>query len=196
MNLYYILRHGVRYLATVFHAACFSVAVYVWPQEILVSSQESWQRDSIIVAATANNSSYGEQYGISFICILILFHCTEYHSRMGNIPASHSGEHGFKFCLGDRLHFDWCHLWFSSVPPGIRSHDSSVVIAMGYGLDGRGLIPGRSKIFSSPQRPVHLWVPPIPLYNGHRGLSGWGVKLTAHLHLLLPLPHKSSWHSP
>jgi hypothetical protein len=36
------------------------------------------------------------------------------------------------------------------------SRDSSVGIAMGYGLDDRGSIPGRSKFFCTPQHPDRL----------------------------------------
>jgi hypothetical protein len=66
--------------------------------------------------------------------------------------------------------------------------DSSVSIAMGYGLDGQGLIPGRSKRFVS--TPQHPRGPPSLLSNGYRGPfpQGWsnqGVKPTTHLHLLL-----------
>jgi hypothetical protein len=40
------------------------------------------------------------------------------------------------------------------------SRDSSVDIATGYGLDARGLIPGRGKRYlSSPQRPDRFWGP-------------------------------------
>jgi hypothetical protein len=55
---------------------------------------------------------------------------------------------------------------------------------MGYGLDGRVLIPGRRKRFVfSPQRPYRLWSPPSFLYNGYQGLfpqgyNGRDVKLT------------------
>jgi hypothetical protein len=44
-----------------------------------------------------------------------------------------------------------------------RSMDSSVGIAMGYGLDSKGSIPdGGKRFFSTPQRPGRLWNPPIP----------------------------------
>jgi hypothetical protein len=63
--------------------------------------------------------------------------------------------------------------------------DSSVGIAMAYGLDGRGSIPSRARFFSAPQRlgptqaPIQ-WVPgALP-----RGWSGRGVKLTSHVHLV------------
>jgi hypothetical protein len=40
----------------------------------------------------------------------------------------------------------------------------------GYGLDGLGWIPGRSKrFFSSPQRPDRFWCPPSLLFSGYRG---------------------------
>jgi hypothetical protein len=51
--------------------------------------------------------------------------------------------------------------------------------------DGLGSISGRDKrLFSTPQREDRLW----GLSNGYRWLfprrqSGWGVKLTTHLHL-------------
>jgi hypothetical protein len=41
-----------------------------------------------------------------------------------------------------------------------KSRDSSVGIAIGYGLDEQGFgvsVPVRSKIFSSPSRPDRLW---------------------------------------
>jgi hypothetical protein len=45
----------------------------------------------------------------------------------------------------------------------------SVGIATGYGLDGRGSIPGRDKkCISSPKRPEWLWGSPSPLFNGYR----------------------------
>jgi hypothetical protein len=53
---------------------------------------------------------------------------------------------------------------FSGVP------GSSVGIATGYGLDGRGLNPGRCQIFRTcPDRP---WGSPSLLYNGYRVFSG------------------------
>jgi hypothetical protein len=48
------------------------------------------------------------------------------------------------------------------------NRDSSVGIAMGYGLDGRGLIPGKGKrFFSTPQLLNRLWGPPNLLSNGY-----------------------------
>jgi hypothetical protein len=122
-----------------------------------------------VTAWLYNNSSYGELYGIVLTSILFV-HYIEYHSGISSIPASYSGEHGFISCLRDWPHSDWCHLWYSSVPPGIRSRQSSVGIATGYGPDGRGLIPGRSKIFYSPQGLAHLWVLPIPLSIEYPGV--------------------------
>jgi hypothetical protein len=43
----------------------------------------------------------------------------------------------------------------------INYRDSSVGIGTGYGMDGQGSIPGRSKrYFSSPQGSDRLWNPP------------------------------------
>jgi hypothetical protein len=53
------------------------------------------------------------------------------------------------------------------------SRDSVVGIAIGYGLDDRGVgfgVPVGSRIFSSPRRPDRLWGPPNLLSNGYRGL--------------------------
>jgi hypothetical protein len=60
----------------------------------------------------------------------------------------------------------------------MRSRDSAVGIATGYGLDDRGFgvrVPVGSTIFSSARHPDRLWGPPSLLYNGYRGLSP-GVK--------------------
>jgi hypothetical protein len=71
---------------------------------------------------------------------------------------------------------------------GHKSRDSSVCIALGYGLDDRGSgvrSPAGLGIFlfttaSRPTQPPIQWVPgPLSL-----GLSGRCVKLTTHIHLL------------
>jgi hypothetical protein len=66
------------------------------------------------------------------------------------------------------------------------SRDSSGGKAAVYGLNGRGLFPGRGKtLFSSPQCPGRLQGSPSLLSIGYRrGQSGRGVKLIIHLHLL------------
>jgi hypothetical protein len=52
-----------------------------------------------------------------------------------------------------------------------RSLDSSIGIGIGYGLDDRGLILGRGKIFfSSPQCPEWRWDPPSLLSNEYQRL--------------------------
>jgi hypothetical protein len=63
-----------------------------------------------------------------------------------------------------------------------RSRDSSVGIAKGYELDGRGSNPGRGKSFSFPQRPGRLWGPPRLLSKGNRSSKAavQGLVFMAH----------------
>jgi hypothetical protein len=57
-----------------------------------------------------------------------------------------------------------------------------------------GSSPGKGwEFFSSPPLPDRLWGPPSLLFNGYKGplpwgSSGWGVKLTPHLHIYISLP--------
>jgi hypothetical protein len=89
-----------------------------------------------------------------------------------------------------------------------RGRDSSVGMARGYGLNGRSLILGRGKKFFFTQwGPDRLRFPSSLPFKWHRRLlrrrqSGWGVKLTTHLHIVLtsrmcgvkaPLCYTSSW---
>jgi hypothetical protein len=48
------------------------------------------------------------------------------------------------------------------------SRDSSGGIETGYGLRGRGSIPGTARCFSSPRCPDRLWDPPGHLSTGYR----------------------------
>jgi hypothetical protein len=64
------------------------------------------------------------------------------------------------------------------------SQDGLLGTATGYGLDGRGSIPGRSKrFFSIPQRSDLALGPTQPLIQWAPGAFP-GVKLTTHLHLV------------
>jgi hypothetical protein len=62
-----------------------------------------------------------------------------------------------------------------------ESCDSLVSIATGYGLDGRGSIPGRSKSFSSALMYPDLFrEPPSLPQNGCQGDFPWAVKWPGH----------------
>jgi hypothetical protein len=66
---------------------------------------------------------------------------------------------------------------FSCVHRLHKNRDSSVGIALGYGLDDRGSIPGECwEFFSKPPRPERLWGPPSLLSNGYPGALSPGVK--------------------
>jgi hypothetical protein len=60
----------------------------------------------------------------------------------------------------------------------VRSRNSSVGIATGYGLVDRGvgvLVPVGSRIFSSSRRPDRLWGPPNLLSSGYPGGKAAGA---------------------
>jgi hypothetical protein len=70
---------------------------------------------------------------------------------------------------------------------------------MGYGLDGRGSIPGRGKeFFSSPQRSDWLWDPSSLLSNGYWGqrVKRQAVKLTTHFNVVPKSRIELYLHSP
>jgi hypothetical protein len=72
------------------------------------------------------------------------------------------------------FHIPFLINYFTDLPRGL---ERSAGITMGYGLDGRGSIPGRGKRFSSnPQRPDQLWGPPNLLSNEYWGLYPRGLK--------------------
>jgi hypothetical protein len=68
-------------------------------------------------------------------------------------------------------------LW--DLVPTLRSRDSTVCIATGYGLNDRGVgvrVPEGSRIFSSPSRPDRLWGPPKPPIQWVPGAVSTAVK--------------------
>jgi hypothetical protein len=90
------------------------------------------------------------------------------------------------------------------------SRNSAVVIATGYGLNGRPVgvrVPVGSGISPSPRRPDRLWGPLSLLFNWHQRSpfpESRGMKLNTHLQwcrgqeiidLYIHSPHKSSWRS-
>jgi hypothetical protein len=80
----------------------------------------------------------------------------------------------FVFRLCERFSFVNIENMYSSY---YASRDSSVGIAMGYWLGGRGSNPGISRRFlSSSQRPAWLWGPLSLLSNGNRGVELLGRK--------------------
>jgi hypothetical protein len=90
---------------------------------------------------------------------------------------------------------------FSFLPCVLQSRDSSVGIALGYGLDDRGsrvLFPARIGNFSLHRRvqtALGPTQPPIQWVQGgcfSGGYGGRGVKLTTHLHLV-PRSKTPSW---
>jgi hypothetical protein len=103
------------------------------------------------------------------------------------------------------------HIFLRSIIVRKLSRDSTVGVATGYRLDGQGLgvrVPVGARFFFSLCHPDWFWGPPSLLSNGYQGLfplglSGWGMKLTTDLQLVLrsrihvsihSLPHTSLWH--
>jgi hypothetical protein len=116
------------------------------------------------------------------------------------------------------LYFDFFIEWYSYLMVVFRkynfchsrkSKDGLFGIATGFGLDGQGSLPGRSKkFFSTPQRPDQLWGPPSLLCNGYQGsfpegkaAGAWSWPLASiycqgqECGAVLPLLHASSWRS-
>jgi hypothetical protein len=86
------------------------------------------------------------------------------------------------------------------------SHDSSVSIALGYGLDDRGSrvrFPAGWEFFSSPSRPERLWGPASFLSNGIPGALSLGHEadhsrpssavVEESVELYLHSPNRPSW---
>jgi hypothetical protein len=73
-----------------------------------------------------------------------------------------------------------------------RSRDSSLGIAMGHSLDGRGSLPGKGNLFSScPKCPDRLFGPPSLLANEYPGLFLQGTSFSAAVENsgdILPFP--------
>jgi hypothetical protein len=83
-------------------------------------------------------------------------------------------------------------LWWTFSESGPRSRDSSVGIATGYGLDGRGVVarvPVGARIFYSPRRPDRFWGHPAsyPMgtggggtFFGSKAAGAWNWPLTSN----------------
>jgi hypothetical protein len=83
------------------------------------------------------------------------------------------------------------------IPSTVRSRDSAVGIATGYGLYDRGVevrVSVGSRIFSSPRHPERPGSPLSLLSNGYRGYSGRGVELITRLQLVPRLRKYGSIH--
>jgi hypothetical protein len=93
------------------------------------------------------------------------------------------------------LHFYWgkyLTVLTQGFSVGMFSRGSSVGIAMGCGLDGRGWIPGRGKrYFCTLQRPDRLWGPPT-LLSQDTYSSFPGDKTAGEWSWLLVLPSSSA----
>jgi hypothetical protein len=73
--------------------------------------------------------------------------------------------------------FKLLELIYHVYPAFLRSWDSAVDIAIGYGLDDTGVgvrVPVGSRIFSSPCRPDRLWGSLSLISKAYRGLLPWG----------------------
>jgi hypothetical protein len=86
-----------------------------------------------------------------------------YHNRAVETPKSHEIVRLPKppASLTKILAFTFQHVIITSI--------SSAGIPTGYGLDGPDSIPGRTKFFSSTQRPDRIWIPPSLLPNSTGG---------------------------
>jgi hypothetical protein len=73
----------------------------------------------------------------------------------------------------------------NNIRKGKGSRDSAVGIVTGYVMDFPGLNPGRTRIFSPPQREDRLWAPFSFLFNEYPGRfpSGKAAGLCPGIHL-------------
>jgi hypothetical protein len=103
-------------------------------------------------------------------------HSVTWHTTNTNAILQHNISSN---CMGDScpsyFHSLLSSLWFvkfsfSEIYPFIRSRNSTVGIATGYGLDDRTIwvrVPVASKICSSPLHPDRFWGPPSLPFNGY-----------------------------
>jgi hypothetical protein len=115
------------------------------------------------------------------------------------------------YCIGIIKFIPW-QIKYIKIPRWLRRRDSVIVIETGYGLDDKGIgvrVPVGSRTFSSPCRPVWIWVHPTFYEMSNEGsfrrgkeAGAWSWPLTSskcwgqeNVDLYLHSPQTFSWRS-